>query len=542
MAMRTDRIGGLFKAGLRNAAFAAAFFAAGAAFADGDLADAVKADLKNVVRQGGIGDRPFWNANASMFMYPPAFDFREVGNVKRYSFRVLASDGKLHTFVAKSPKASLAPVWDKLPTGWTAVECYYNVHQVVGSRLFWKSAPYTPGKYPPAAMPYAEAVKRGYEYVFNHPLSQHVLKTGEPDFTVYHSCYPSKMYSAIIKSMVSYADYAPEKAEEAIAIAKASADWLISVSEPKGAPLEFWPPTYWGENAAAKSNKGRVMLIYPAQAAVAYAALYRKTKVEKYLDAAEKIAAHFLRLQGEDGTWPLIMTFADGQVHGKNRLVPIQGAIPMFAALHGITGKADYKAALDRAFEYMDKGPMATWNWEGQFEDVRPSSPYSNLTKHNACDMALYILERFPKNRKRIAEAREILRFAEDQFVCWELPFDGAAKETFFGDGDWKEGVGREKWGLPGVLEQYGWYVPIDASASKLIKLYLALYRAEGKPLDLAKARTLGDSITRNLHTEDNHISTHWYGFEPVAHQWLNCHIASVAALDELDAVVQATK
>lgn len=509
--------------------------------AEVDLSAAVKADLQNVVRQGGIEGRPFWNANSSMFMYPPAFDFRKAG-AKRYSFRVLASDGKLHTFTANSSQASLAPVWDRLPTGWTAVECYFNIHQVVGSRMFWKSAPYTPGKYPPAAMPYSEAVKRGYEYVLNHPLSRHVLEKGVPDFTVYHSCYPTKMYSAIIHSMISYADYNPDKAKEALAIAKASADWLISVSEPAGSPLEFWPPTYWGENAAAKANKGKVMLLYPGYAAISYARLYRKTNEKKYLDAAEKIAAHYIRLQGEDGTWPLRMAFKDGQVLGRNRLVPIQGAIPMLDSLYAITGKSVYKSSLDRAFEYMDKGPMTTWNWEGQFEDVNPSPQYSNLTKHNACEMALYILERFPGDKKRISQAREILRFAEDQFVCWELPFVGAAREGFFGDGDWKANVGREKWNLPGVLEQYGWYVPIDASAAKLIDLYLALYRAEGKMLDLAKARTLGDSITRNLHKEDNHISTHWYGFEPIAHQWLNCHVASVAALDELDRVVRLSK
>lgn len=510
--------------------------------ADDALKAAVDEELKNTVRQGGINGRPFWNANSQMFMYPPAFDFREVGNVKRYSFRVLASDGKLHTFVSKSSKDSLAPVWDKLPTGWTAVECFVGNHEVVGSRLFWKSAPYKPGAYLPPQMPYAEAISRGYSFVEKDRLSQSVLTDGQPDYKVYHSCYPSKMYAAIIKSMISYASYDASKSKEAIAIAKAAADWLIKVSEPKGTPLEGWPPTYLGNNAAAKSNKGRVMLLYPADVAISYTALYKKTNDKKYLDAAEKIASHYLRLQDKDGTWPLLMKFEDGSVYGKNRLLPIQGPIPLFGSLYEVTGKQEYKKAEEAAFAYIEANPLVTWNWEGQFEDVHPSRPYYNLTKHNACSVALYLLEKFPGNKNRIAQARELLRFAEDQFVSWELPFEGAANASFFGDGDWNAEVGRKYFDTPGVFEQYAWYVPIDASASKLIRTYLALYKAEGKALDLAKARTLGDAITRHLHKEDNHISTHWYGFEPLAHQWINCHIASVEALRELEEVVKAAK
>jgi maltose/maltodextrin transport system substrate-binding protein len=402
----------------------------------------------------------------------------------------------------------------------------------MGTRVFWKSAPFKPGSYPQAKMPYAEAVKRGYDFIVNDRLCTSILEKGEPDFSVYHSCYPSKMYSAIIKAMVRYATFSQEHSDKALKIAKKAANWLISVSEKAGSPLEYWPPTYLGENAAAKSNKGRIMLIYPAEVALSYIELYKVTKDQKFLDAAKKIAGTYLKYQGEDGSWPLVLKTDDGSSPYKNRLCPISGAMPMLYSLYKETNDNVYLVAADKAFAYLEKGPLETWNWEGQFEDVTPLSPYNNLTKHNACSSAIYLLERFPKNKAKLDLAREILRFAEDQFVCWERPFVGIESTPYFGDN--KEGTAT--WVLPGVLEQYYWYVPIDASAAKLIRTYLALYRAEGNKLDLAKARALGDSITRQLNLEDNRILTHWYYDEPLKHQWINCHIASVMALQELEA------
>ena len=87
--------------------------------------------------------------------------------------------------------------------------------------------------------------------------------------------------------------------------------------------------------------------------------------------------------------------------------------------MYALIGDMKYRTAADRAFAYIEKGPLTTWNWEGQFEDVAPTAPYQNLTKHDACNTAMYLVRRFPSDQRRIAQAREILRFAEDQVVCW---------------------------------------------------------------------------------------------------------------------------
>ena len=89
---------------------------------------------------------------------------------------------------------------------------------------------------------------------------------------------------------------------------------------------------------------------------------------------------------------------------------------------------------------------------------------------------------------------------------------------------------GCESWRCPAVLEQYNCYVPIDASSAKLIRTWLAMFRATKNPLDLARARTLGDAIIRETH-DDGYLPTFWMDSRE---DWPNCMLASATALAEL--------
>ena len=66
------------------------------------------------------------------------------------------------------------------------------------------------------------------------------------------------------------------------------------------------------------------------------------------------------------------------------------------------------------------------------------------------------ILRRHPGDADRLAQCRRILRFCEKRFVCWERP------------------ANHPNWDVPSVLEQYACFVPIDASAAKMIRAFLA--------------------------------------------------------------------
>ena len=493
------------------------------------------------VRPGGVGGQAFWNGHADWFLYPPSFDFKEVPGAVRYRFTVLDDQHLAKTFEAEKPIASLAPVWGEIPPGFASVRCegldaQGRVCGLAGERRrFWRQAPFREGAYPPAKRPYAEAAALVYDYLYARPSTRHLAKTGEMDFTYSRNAYPAKMGSAVISAMVQYAARRPERAAEALDIARKQGEWLLRHSQPKDAPLAFFPPTYAGDKLTAKKYAGECMLMYPVTAANAYLALFAATKEAKWRDAALDIGGTFLRLQGADGTWWLKMREKDGEPIGRNRCFPMS-QITFFERLFALTGDAKWRAAADRAFAFVENGPLKTWNWEGQFEDVEPTERFVNLTKHGACSTAIYLLDRFPKDPARLAQARELLRFSEDQFVCWELPCrpDGkgpryTGKEKLWVQNDYLD------WVVPGVTEQYRCYHPIDSSAAKLIRTYLALYKATGNAADLAKARALGDTIV-NLQDPDGRIPTHWNKkhFPDRDYDWVNCMLASAHALEQL--------
>lgn len=498
-----------------------------------------KEDLAQPVRPGGVNGQPFWNENAMQFMYPPSFDFKAVPGAAKYRFTVFDDQLRTVTMEASAPTVPLTPIWGKVRTGLASVICEGldakgNVcGRAGGPRRFWRAAGFRPGTYRPAARPYAEAASRACELVWNLKNTRMLLEKGEPDPDYDLNCYPSKMNAAVVRMMIRYANFRPDRAADALRVARAAADWLIGVSQPADAPLAYFPPTYRGEKNTAKQFAGQQMLIYPASAAMAYLDLYETVKDRKYLEAAERIGRTFLKLQGEDGAWPLKLWEKDGKQVVPNRCFPLH-QVELLERLYALTKDEAWRSASDRAFAFVEKGPLTTWNWEAQFEDVQPHPPYRALTKHDACSTAIYLVKRFPGDARRLAQARELLRFAEDQFVYWERPcrVDGsgwrnsetAPKGILGWTSDYKT------WFVPGVGEQYGWEMPIDASSAKLIRTYLALYEATGNPLDLAKARVLGDAIT-NVQKADGSIRTQWLMRPDADNFWINCLGASIEAL-----------
>jgi maltose/maltodextrin transport system substrate-binding protein len=510
-------------------------------------AAAFDADYLRPVRPIGVNGQPEWNVKSVFFMYPPTFGFERREGAASYRFTVKDEAGVERTFTGCSPNDSLAPVWAELPlSGWMDVRCEAldaqgGVIAKVGERSFWKQAPFVPGSYPAAKRSPDETAKLIARYVMNQPIVQANYLSGKPvpaemvgSSNQVFIAYPSKMGAAVVSAMAKLAAGDTDEAKAARRLAEGAVAKLMSITEPEGRPLAGFPRTYeahpaliWHPAKVVGKNNGKIMLVYPRAVANAYLDLYEVTKSPELKAAATRIADRYLELQGEDGSWPLNVWLKDGQPVEKNRLVPAH-MLGFLERMYALTGDMKYRTAADRAFAYIEKGPLTTWNWEGQFEDVAPTAPYQNLTKHDACDTAMYLVRRFPSDQRRIAQAREILRFAEDQFVCWERPMHGI-KDPRCKLGAWD----CDSWRCPAVLEQYNCYVPIDASSAKLIRTYLALYRATKNPLDLARARALGDAIIRETH-DDGYLPTFWMN---TREDWPNCMLGSAAALAELSSV-----
>ena len=501
------------------------------------IADAgEQGEYENVIHPGNDDGSGFWNVNSIWFMYAPAFPFKTIAGAKEYRFTITDSCGSNLVFTAGKPTASLSPVWEKVPVDNVVCICEGiglngEVLGRAGERKFWRQAPFTLGKYPKKAKSYRDCAKGIYEYIFNGKGARTILATGKFDMSDPICSYASKYGASLINGMIHYANAEPANKEESLLIAKKTAEFLIDSAEKPGTPIEYFPQTYQGVGeGAGKRYAGQHMLIYPAQVASSFVKLSNATGEPRWLDFAEKIASTYIKLQGEDGTWYLKLYAADGKPVNPNRLLPF-AVIDMFEALFAATGKAEYRAAADKGFQYVYSTRMQDWNWEGQFEDIAPTAKYKNLTKHPACDMALCLAKRFPGDMKHLAEMRELLRFAEDQFVCWEKPNHGG--KNLKGD-TW--GASYDKWFTPCALEQYFCYWPIDASARKLIITYLALYRAEGRKIDLEKAKALGDTMTR-IQRSDGSLPTWWWTSGPGV-DWLNCMLASASALEELEEMI----
>ena len=487
--------------------------------------------------------RHFWNQRSVVYQHPPAFDFTNVSHAVAYRFDILDDRHNLVTFTAAKPTESLAGVWTNVAVrGLVTVFCHgvdadgRDCGMAGAKRTFWKNPPFDPAKCEPGARPYAEAARKQYEFVLSLPHVRKMVETGKLDYTYAHNCYPTKMNECLIGSALRYADLKPSERERALRIACAAADCLIDLAEPEGTPLAGFTPTYAKGSTLYSAGRyaGQHLLIHPAEAGRAFVKLHRATKDAKYLAAAKRIADTYLRLQGADGTWCLKLRAKDGTPVNPNRLLPFS-VCDFLLALAETTGEGAYRAAADRAFAYVEKGPLENWNWEGQFEDVQPSEPYQNLTHHPPCEAALYLLRRYPGDKARLSQARALLDFCEDQFVFWERPCRADGTTVC----QPRLAKLAPKWPvLPVVLEQYEWYVPVNASLAKMIRTYLALYRTEQNPLDLAKAKALGDACTR-AQCESGCIPSEWMGKidKTAAHTtWINCQIATAEALEELDA------
>ena len=478
---------------------------------------------------------PFWNVHAVQFMYAPAFEFKRVAGAVKYRYTVTDDVHKIYRFEGDSPWCTLAPVWKDLVTGQTSVvveglDAEGRAVGLAGERAFWKAAPFK-GGYPRATRTYAEAARRCAVYMSGLSSVNAIYETGRPDPDYFRNSYPTKMHAANVRSMLAYAKIDPTQRRRALGIARAEADYLLSIMEPADAALPYFTLTYTNNPltndhlSVARRYTGQSMNIYPAEAAQAFLDFYEATKASKYFDAAKKIASTYMREQLPSGTWYVKQYLKDGKPVGENLMIPT-AAMKLFDRLAKLTGDRAYVEASDRAFAWLEKNPLRTWYWEGHFEDTELFPQYRNLTKHTAIDVMLYILDRYPGEEKYVRLARELLRFSEDQFVFWENCKRPGIEGYFPGFVY-----------LPGVAEQYAcWYV-FDSSAAKMIRAYLAMYRAEGSEFDLMKAKALADTMTR-IQQENGRIPTAWStaGVEMLEKDWMNCMGMSVRVLVEISA------
>ncbi|MFA6173095.1 MAG: hypothetical protein WC701_05360 [Kiritimatiellales bacterium] len=497
------------------------------------------------VRPGIPGEQPFWNGLAVQFMYAPAFDFKEIPGAVSYRFSVAAADDKVFDFTADKPWASLSPVWIKVTAGKTKLTVTGLDAQgaPVGepmTRSFHRAA--IIGKeYPEPAMPWRESARTALEALVHSDGLRCWFTAGEPDPEVFLYRYPSKIIGAAAAALADYAAQTPPPADaaEVLKAARRAADYLLSLSYPADSAWAFHPPTYhpamYADKLQGHMVAGRYMTLCGAETGRFYLDVYAATKDAKYLDAAVRIAETYARTQLPEGSWLLFVMAQDGKPVTDNVLIPTV-VIEFLDRLGQVTGDHRFDAMCEKATVWIERNPALTWNWQGQFEDVKPQPPYQNLTKHDACTFAIHLFRTAPNDPAKRALALDLLRFSEDQFVIWaKPPVDTPTKPSPDGAANAKS----SGWMLPCVLEQYRCYAPVCASSAKLIRTYLAAYSATGDRLHLEKAKALAATLTR---TQSNRAAPGRYLTwvkQPSGPMWFNCELMAIQAVNQLADVAQ---
>ncbi len=488
------------------------------------------------VRPGVPGQREFWNRYSENFMYAPAFDIpaHKWPGAKSYRYTVHSgADNKDYVFSSDVPYAPLSPIWKDLPTGPAdltveAIKADGSTAATVGKRAFNKIAGFSVPHIEPMK-PFKESARWALEFQFSQKHYQAWKKGARVKY--HYNIYPAKMLAAVINGMVCFSKLSPKDSGDAILMAENAAKFLIDASYPAGSRFEYLPPTYdstqlpgptdWWKDRA----EGRIMPIYSAEAGLAYLKLYDATGNKAYLQAAQRIADTYRKLQLPDGTWHLKLFVDTGKPDGDFVTIPIV-QVDFLDKLVTRYGMKQYRDMRDKAVKWIFDNPMTTYNWQGQFEDVPPAIAYLNLSHIAAADTAIYLFDHAKENPSYVAQAEEIMRFVEDQFVVWE-PRD--AKDKRF---------------TPCGLEQYWCYQPIGGSAIRIVRAWLKAYQATGDQLYLEKAKALAASQTMVQDQETGQYRTFWYKDNTDrTNNWDNCATNVALGMVELaDLLEKAAK
>ena len=488
------------------------------------------------VRPASEGRNPCWNKFAKKFIYAPAFDVPHISDALSYRFTVSGEAGSW-SFETKEPGASLAPVWGDIPPSrlnlTVEAKLLCNLVDTVYTRSFLKDFPFC-GPYRDAVRDYREAAIKGALYVHLMPEVQSWAHSELPDMNYSHNTYPCKIIGATIRTECLIAKELPERRENALAIAKSAARFLIDMSRPEGEPLAFFPPTYYLDREASKRewNQGKTMTLEAASAGQAFLDLYDVTGEQEYLDRAVNIGRTFVGLQREDGSLPIKVDFITGE--------PVNDVCAM---LHPLLryylrlesyGFDEFAPSREKGERWMDEVAVERFDMTGQFEDVNVKGlePYQNLTNCTAAPYASYLLSKKTVGEKDLDNARDLLRLSEDQFVHWayhDLTQDGFPQKN-----------------APCVHEQYHYEMPVDNSSCNVANGWLDYFEATGDLLSLAKAKALIDNITIQQNAVNGKIPTtfEWRetGKDRKRTFWINCSFSSVSTLLRLASMEEDLK
>ena len=485
-------------------------------------------EYQHPIRPASEGRNPCWNAFSKKFTYSPAIDVKALEGATEYRFVIRQEKGEgTWSFTSKDPCSDLSPVWafvtpSDVRLDIIALDGKGDVMDTVFTRKFLRDFPFE-GPYNRNVRPYRESAMMAALYIHNMEAVQKFKDSSVPDLEAYsHFTYPNKIIGSLVSVEAQIARNIPALREEALLIARNAAQFLIDQSRPEGDPLAFFPPTYYGDKAASSRdwNIGKTMTMDACYSGNAFLDLYDVTGDKLYYERALRIADTFAHIQRADGSFPIKVDFATGEP--VNSVGAMLHPVLNYAnRLEKQYGETRYQEMTAKGAAWMKEVALETFDLTGQFEDVTVEGlkPYENLTNCTAAPYASYILHNAP-SAEDIADARDLIRLSEDQFVHWnEVPDENGIRIL----------------GTPCVFEQHKYQMPVDNSTCNVANAYLDLYEVTGDRLAFEKARALIDNLTVVQQVTSGQIPTTFKMRTPENDKrrtfWINCSNASIKIL-----------
>ncbi|AKQ46164.1 hypothetical protein TH63_11815 [Rufibacter radiotolerans] len=493
-------------------------------------------ESKVPVRPGVPGKVPFWNEEAKLFIYAPAFDYKVLQGAVKYLYTVVSvRDQKKFSFEAKVPYEALSPIWAQVPVGTFSVQVVGlnaagDSLGLAGKGSFYRASPFNGPYHEPTALAYDQSALVALEKLMAEKYVQYWFTYKKPDPKYLNYRYPAKIHSALVIGAITYARLKPNtpEAQKATELARIVADFMLDLRYKPGTAWEYFVPTYYGvklDGKKAHMNDVNNFTMMGVDAGYAFLDLYDHTKDVRYLEAAQRISQTYLKNQMPNGSWYQFVHHATNKPVADNIAIPT-AVTNYFDRLRTDYGVKGLETPTKKALQYILDNPVKTFDWQGQFEDVYARPPYKNLSREQACDLAIYLFNNSKNNPGHVALAEELVRFSEDQFVIWEQPRPYATDNK-------TPGRNSKDWITPSVQEQYVFWYPVGRSAGIMVETFWHAYEVTKKPLYLAKAKSLANSFTVVQQAHEGEFPTFFTKYNlPL---WLNSAVYPAKVLMDLN-------
>ncbi len=446
------------------------------------------------------------NAHSRQFIDAPEFHLLFVPETKMFQ-AVLRQNDREWTVSSPKPLLELDLPWDEVAIG------------KFGLRFLWVDAqggilreevcegvkaPDFQGMSEPAADWSAHA-DRNIAYLIHEAYHNTTAPYREPGVPVWiwaatphhDASYPCITINNVIWAFLAHVRNNGPQREEALELARVSADWALLHRQPDSGAHPLFPySTITRGNFGGSVEGESVNLLRASWFAISLVDLYAVTRHEPYLAYARHIADTTVNFQNADGSFPYRINPKTGAVTEQYNC-SVMEFVELTEKLEAYGFDARRALAARRALEWVLAYVCTTHNWKAAYEDVAETRFYANLSQMPAQQLIRYLCRHKEENPAYLPEAIRLNRWVEDQFVTFGP--DNAASPV------------RAKGPL--VFEQFLCWWPMDGHTANWILSLIELHKATGEQAYLDKAGAAANAICAGQY-EDGQFSNWGRDFE----------------------------